>query len=63
MAIEAFNKFFVSSVAGERFKLMRSPGIMSADDALNLAAWLVAMADHSPNHERFAEVLRAVQET
>jgi hypothetical protein len=37
------NKFLVGC-QGDRYHVMKSPTNMSADDALNLAAWLVAMA-------------------
>lgn len=59
--IETFNKFFVGATSNG-IRLMRPPtGELSHDDALNLAAWLVAVAD--PGGERFAEVLAAVEST
>lgn len=36
--------------------------ILTPDEALNLAAWLVAMAEHQATHS-FDEVLKAVQES
>jgi hypothetical protein len=65
MAIDTMNKFgvCVASFKGEKHLfLMTSPQTpyISADDALNLAAWLVAIAEDSASHT-FAEVLEAIQ--
>lgn len=38
------------------------PGL-TAQEALNLAAWLVALSDRSPDHADFAELLSAIEST
>ena len=61
--IETFNKFFVGS-SGDKLRIMNLPGLaagLSHEDALNLAAYLVSMADMSQGHERFNAVLAAVE--
>lgn len=59
MEIDTTNKFIVAA-QGDAIRVMRPhmATAMSKDDALNLAAWLVALAD--PGGERFAQVLVAV---
>lgn len=42
--------------------LMPCPRILSQDDAMNLAAWLVALLD-PPKDEEFAGLLQAVRNT
>lgn len=61
MAVEVMNKHLVAS-QGDFLRIMRMPayGIISKEDALNLAAWLVAMAD---DNDEFPELLKAVQNT
>jgi hypothetical protein len=56
------NKFLVGS-NGESvvIQFIPHPPALSRADALNLAAWLVAMAD--PSGEEFDEVLRRVLNT
>ena len=59
--IDTGNKFFVSmSVGGDVF-ILRRPGSLSRHDALNLAAWLVAMAQE--NEGEFEKLLEAVRNT
>ena len=54
---------FMVSANSMGVALVRPPhGLMSYDDALVLAAWLVSIADPQPSHT-FKEVLEAVQET
>lgn len=60
------NRFFVGAQGplGDDAKIviMRPPTRpISRDDAINLAAWLVALAD--PLNERFPAVLAEVRET
>ena len=45
--IDTSNKFLVSA-RGQRIGVMRPTHDMSKEDALNLAAWLVAMVDVDP---------------
>lgn len=56
--IDTTNKCLVSST-GSQIKLLREPGMMSHDDAILLAAWLVAMAYNSTH--KFEVVLEAVK--
>jgi hypothetical protein len=46
---------------GDKFAILRLNVEMDKDEALNLAAWLVALAD--PGGAEFAEYLKAVQST
>lgn len=59
--IDAGNKYMVSSSHGGKFVSILFPpqGVMSTDDAVLLAAWLVAIAD--PLKEKFGKVLKAVE--
>lgn len=57
--MDTTNKFMVCA-KGNEFAMLRQPGNMSRDDALNLAAWLVAMADRDG---KFPAILEAVQNT
>lgn len=61
--IDTFNKFLVGMRAQEPNILIQRPvlGPITKADALNLAAYLVSLAD--PDGERFAKVLKAVQNT
>jgi hypothetical protein len=47
----------------ERVRVMSPSPVMSKEQALVHAAWLVAVADSSENFEEFRRVLRAVLET
>lgn len=60
--INTLNKFLVSGRAGN-ICILKPPsfGIITPDDALLLAAYLVSMAEHEASHD-FADVLKAVQE-
>jgi len=52
------------SVNREHILILRPPLVpMTKEDALRLAAWIVALADDSANEERFAAVLNAVKNT
>ena len=58
--IDTMNKFMVA-VRGEQVLLLRPPlAPMTKADALNLAAWLVAIAD---DEDTFDAVLAAVKNT
>jgi hypothetical protein len=67
--IETANLCMVSfaGMGGEPGIMMLYPPIpgrpFTKDQALNLAAWLVAIADHSPDHADFKAVLSAVEST
>ena len=54
------NRFLVSIGGGHIVFLKPVPLKISNDDALNLAAWLVALAD---DDGKFAQVLKDVLET
>ena len=61
--IETLNKFLVG-VRGDEIVIMNPPRtLISKEDALLLAAYLVAMADTSEGHEQFERVLEAVEST
>ncbi len=56
-----FNKFLVSTTTNNRVLMMNPPlGPISEEDALLLAAWLVAL---SGGMEKFQPVLDAVERT
>ena len=58
--IDPGNKFMVG-VSGGRIVIHRPPhGTISNEDALNFAAWLVALADRD---DKFPAILQAVQST
>lgn len=58
--MDTFNKFMVGA-QGDKITLLniRGPSYLSKDEALNLAAWLVSLAD--PGGEKFTDMLSAVQ--
>lgn len=59
--IDAFNKFLVG-MQGQSLVILNPPrGVISKQDALVLAAWLVSMAD--PLGEQFEKTLAAVRGT
>lgn len=59
--VETFNGHMVG-VQGDKIGMMMPPrGLMTRDEALVLAAWLVSLAD--PVGERFAAILDKVQST
>lgn len=64
-AIDTTNLYLVASTMGGHEQVIQvlHPGVvrMTTDQALNLAAWIVAMAD--PLDERFPHVLEAVRST
>lgn len=64
--IDTTNKFAVSLVEPwgrePRIAMVTTGHVFTPDDALNLAAWLVALADGQGTH-RFAEVLAGVRAT
>lgn len=62
--IETMNKFMVAA-GGNGFRILRTirpNDILTADDCLLLAAYLVVMAEHEASHD-FSEVLKAIQNT
>ena len=56
--VDASNRFLVG-MQGEEIVIFAVGRRLSHDDALNLAAWIVTLAD--PLGEEFAEVLKAVR--
>ena len=54
--IDTSNKFFVAA-QGDQIVIMRPAQRISHDEALNLAAWLVALADRD---DKFPALLEAV---
>jgi hypothetical protein len=59
--VDTRNKFWVGVGGQDEIVLLNPPPErFSREDALNLAAWIVALADRGG---RFAEVLQAVRET
>lgn len=61
-AEETFNMFFVSA-RGDQILIMNPANVLTKPQALNLAAWLVAMADQTMDHEDFLKVLNAIEST
>ena len=59
--IETFNKYGVGMQGGKFGMLMPPRGLMTQDEALLLAAWLVALAD--PVGDKFHAIFDAVQRT
>jgi hypothetical protein len=59
--IDTFNKFFVAVALGGKIVILRPPRrAMSIDDALALAAWIVAA---SSDKKRFDTIYEAVCNT
>lgn len=61
--IDTTNDHLVSSRAGNVVITFPPQGPMDKHKALRMAAWIVALADDSPDHEVFAKVLEAVKST
>lgn len=59
--VDTFNRFLVGSHGEEVVMLVRVPQRLAREDALNLAAWLVAITD--PAGDDFRAVLDAVLAT
>lgn len=59
--IDISNKFFVGVVGDDLNVILPIVGRISRDEALSLAAWIVALAD--PGGERFARFHTAVCST
>lgn len=61
MDIDTSNEFIVGAI-GDDLTVMLAPRLqhISKDQALRLAAWLVAMAD---DDNKFPEILKAIQNT
>jgi hypothetical protein len=60
MAPDTTNRFMVSMRGDGLLVPIRPVQILTKDDALNLAAWLVAMAD---DNDEFPVLLEAVRNT
>ena len=58
--IDTLNRFLVSVNGADNIVLLRWRQVISKSDALNLAAWLVALAD---DEDHFLAVLQAVRNT
>ena len=55
---------YLVGVHGDKLCILRMPvGRLSKHQALNLAAYLVSMAEAIPGDEKFDEVLTAIQNT
>lgn len=61
--IDTTNNHLVGSRNGHIVITFPPQGPMGKHEALRLAAWIVALADDSPDHEVFAKVLEAVEST
>jgi len=60
--VEDFSNRFMVAGGSKGLVIMRPPvGPLSREDALLLAAWLVAMAEVLPGDEKFEDVLAKVQ--
>lgn len=59
MPIDTMNKFMVGIQGNEVVMLLPPPPRLSPDDAMLLAAYLVALAEHKAEHS-FESVLEAV---
>ncbi len=58
--LDTGNKYMVG-VSGAQIVMLRPPrGTITKSDALNLAAWLVALSD---DNDKFPAILEAVQNT
>jgi hypothetical protein len=55
---DVFNRFFVGAVAEDIAFMLPIPQRMSKAEALNLAAWIVALAD--PTREKFDALHKVV---
>jgi hypothetical protein len=64
---DSSNRFLVGATAGGEMIAIMNPGPLLAPigkpAALILAAWLVALADSSPDHAEFRKLLAAVEST
>jgi hypothetical protein len=62
MAVDTLNKYMVGGSHGGKFVSIQfiPHGVVSPDDALNLAAWLVVVAEPHAT-EKFDKVLKAVR--
>lgn len=60
--IETMNDHLIG-MQGDLITVMVPPTRMGKEEALRFAAWLVVMADMTPNHERFSAILSAVEST
>lgn len=58
--IDTTNRFLVGS-RGDKISIMVLHTEISKEQALNLAAYLVCMADMSQDHEDFNKVLEAIE--
>jgi hypothetical protein len=60
------NVFLVAATVNSTFTLLNPPlpgRIITREEALVLAAWLVAIADDSESHVDFLDVLKQVEAT
>jgi len=65
-SLDTANRFLVAAQGtgdGFRTLIQRFRQVLTKDEAINLAAWLVAMSDHSPGHETFDRLLEAIENT
>lgn len=60
------NMFIVGARVDDTYCILNPPlagRILTKEEVLNLAAWLVAVADDSESHKDFNEMLKAVEAT
>jgi hypothetical protein len=65
MTINTFNKFAVAMKGSGKIAIMMPPEDLefTGDEAMILAAWLVALAPMAGTTEKFEDVLKAVEAT
>lgn len=55
------NRHLVSSMHGDKIAILNPPrSAMTKQEALTLAAWIVALADDDPERTTFSEILAEV---
>ena len=59
--VDTSNKFMVARNRDRLFIMRTPPPAISDDDAINLAAWLVAMVDDGD--DKFAATINAIKNT
>lgn len=61
--LSEINRFAVGAIGNDDVAVLGFPlnARFSKGEALNLAAWLVAVADSEPSHIRFLELLNKIE--
>lgn len=60
LIINTFNKWMIG-VNGDKIQIMRPQNLMSADDAILMAAWLVSLTACMPATHKFNDVVQAIE--